>query len=302
VVTAAQHGRELNGTAAVERVFHALDPAEMRGEAVFLPVMNPLGVRTRRQDFPFEEYRYRRVPFAENSNVNRAWPGGKAWGADTYAAAVTETAWEQVLHDADIAIDLHGWTGSSLPLVWGHSRHRRYVRAFGLPWHLVKTTDHNPKIGTHEKACRHAGMITITAELTPQNTLNRESVRYGEVGIRNVMKQAGMLDGAPELPAEQCEFSEKHVATVARTSKAGLVVSDYVLGEFVEKGQTFLRVLSLDTLETVYAFRAPYRALVWHVGAVQWGEDHREHAIAEAGQPVGTLKKPTRILRNHDGA
>ena len=55
VVMAGQHGRELNGIAAIERVFGLLRPSAMSGRVVFLPVMNPPAVRMRRQDYPVEE-------------------------------------------------------------------------------------------------------------------------------------------------------------------------------------------------------------------------------------------------------
>ena len=42
VIMACQHGRELNGIAAAERVFNQLDPAKLAGEVVFLPVITML--------------------------------------------------------------------------------------------------------------------------------------------------------------------------------------------------------------------------------------------------------------------
>ncbi|MBF0244371.1 MAG: succinylglutamate desuccinylase/aspartoacylase family protein [Planctomycetes bacterium] len=298
VVTAAQHGRELNGIASIERVFAQLDPAKVKGEVVFLPVMNPLAVRSRRQDFPQEECRYRHLPISQSCNMNRLWPGGSEEKNGTYASAVAEVAWDRVLQNADIVIDLHGWSGSSLSLVWGQKIHRKYVRAFGLPWHMILEKKDDPKGGMLDALCRSHGMITMIAELTPQSILSNRSVGFGENGILNVMKTAGMLEGSPTLPATQCELDESHEETIVRSPVAGLAVSDFEIGDMIKRGETLVRVLSLETLESIFSFSSPHNALVWNVGTAAWGEDHTEHAVVEPGQIIGMIKRPSRILKN----
>ncbi len=112
VIMAGQHGRELNGLAAIEKVFHELDPQALRGTAAFLPVLTPLAVLMRRQDFPAEEFRYRRMglnmltprPDAGpdfNYNMGRltdwCFPTGAACGGETCASmrwCIRACAWD----------------------------------------------------------------------------------------------------------------------------------------------------------------------------------------------------------------
>lgn len=120
VVTAGQHGRELNGIASIYRAFHEIDVDQVKGRVVFLPVMNPLAVYSHRQDFPIEEGRYlgRMGGVQRNFNMNRTWPVDPEQPS-SLASSVTSMVWEQYCRRADLLLDLHAWSAASLSLVWG---------------------------------------------------------------------------------------------------------------------------------------------------------------------------------------
>ena len=61
--TAAVHGNELNGVRAVQRLVAALDPAEMSGTVVAVPVVNVPGYLSNRREFN------------DNTDLNRVMPG-----------------------------------------------------------------------------------------------------------------------------------------------------------------------------------------------------------------------------------
>ncbi len=294
VIMAGQHGRELNGIAAIEQVFESLDPARLKGTVVFLPVMNPVAIRMHEQDFPTEAGRYRPIRASVNMNMNRAW-SLEGMREPTYVSAVAEAVWETYLRQADFGMDLHGWSGLSLCLAWAHRRDVEYLRAFGLPWSLV--IDQAQHRGLTEDAAGERRMPWITCELTPHNQVVPESVAFGVRGILNALRFHGMLAGRLECPPVQYEFAEKHVETIICTPVEGLVVGDCRKGDWVKEGERVLRVLSLETLETVFEFRAPHDALVFNIGGTHWGEDIPESFVVFPGQIVGLLKKPTRILR-----
>jgi uncharacterized protein len=296
VIMAGQHGRELNGIAAIERAFTQLRPADLRGTVVFLPVMNPLAVRIHSQEFPTEKARYRPARMHFNVNMHASWGLGRSDGS-SYAAAVTEVAWDSYVRHADLGIDLHGWSDLSLCLAWGLRKHRALLRAFGLPWHMTKAKVRKDGQTTEEVAARH-GIPWLTCELVPQNRICREAVHYGERGILNALKFAEMLSGEPELPPVQYEFTENHVETVIQTPAEGLLVGECRKGDWVRQGQTVLRVLSLATLESVFEFKAPHDSLVFNLGGAHWGEDIPESFVVFPGQMVALLKQPQRILRN----
>lgn len=297
VVMACQHGRELNGIAAIERAFTRLRPADLSGRVVFLPVMNPVAARMHVQDYPTEKSRYRPTNIRMNMNMNRSWPGGEYAVDPTYVSEITQAVWQAYMRHADVGIDLHGWSGLSLSLAWALRKQRPLLRAFGLPWHM--TIDRVSKSnGLTEDAARQQGIPWITCELVPQNSICKEMSRAGERGILNMLRFSGLLNEPLDLPPVQYEFAQDHEESIIRTTAEGLVVSDFRKGDWVTKGQTVLRVISLETLATVFAFKAPHDALVFNIGGTHWGEDIPENAIVYPGQIVGLLKQPTQILQN----
>jgi predicted deacylase len=297
VIMAAQHGRELNGIASIERAFNRLRPAALSGTVVFLPVMNPVAVRTHAQDFPTEKPRYRPCGMRYNMNLNRSWPGGDNTGASTYVAAIADAVWNTYMRHADVGIDLHGWSGLSLCLAWAAKSHRDHLRAFGLPWHMTIEKPGSSQ-GLTEYAALQKGIPWITCELVPQNRICNESVLFGERGILNTLRFSGLLKEPLDLPPVQYEFKQEHEETLIRTPAEGLVVSDFKKGDWVTKGQTVLRVLSLETLKSIFEFKAAHDGLVFNIGGTHWGEDIPENAVVFPGQIVGLLKQPTRILKN----
>ena len=295
-----QHGRELHGIPAIARVFAQLRPEKMTGTAVFLPVMNPVGTRMRRQDYPLEEPRYRPTNLLRaDFNINRHWTdNAQDRNRQTYAATIAETVWKRYWRYADVSLDLHGWTGMSLSLAWAERKDLNLLRGYGFPWHQVQDKPVPPDSGLSEAIAHQAGIPHLITELSPQNTLDPAMVAAAVRSITNLLKLAGLLKGRPELPPIQYEFDEAHVETALRPDAEGILVSDLRKGDFVRQGQLVAQVLSLETLAPVWEFHAPHDALVFNLGGVIWGEDFQDSAIVYPGQIVGLLKQPTHILRN----
>ncbi|MDD5704470.1 MAG: succinylglutamate desuccinylase/aspartoacylase family protein [Kiritimatiellae bacterium] len=298
LIVACQHGRELNGIAAIARAFDALRPASLRGNVVFVPVMNPLGVRIHAQDFPVEQPRYRPTGIASSLyNINRKWRP-EAAADSTYAAEVAACVWREFGRHADVCLDLHGWNENSLSLAWAPRRHLALLRAFGFPWHMVAANP-DPRSGMLEYAAFRAHIPYIITELSPQNTIAAPIVTRAAACIRNLLIATGMLEGEPDLPESQCEFDHDHVEVELRTTAEGLLVSDFRQGDTVRKGDVVARVLSLETLLPVWEYRADREALIFNLGGGGpfWGEDCQSSAVVHPGQIVGLLKVPSRIVR-----
>lgn len=304
VITAGQHGRELNGIAAIEKVFTELDPRKLKGMVVFLPVMNPVSVLSRRQDFPVEEFRYRKVYYDRTVastlayNMDRCWIGKPT--ADTYTFAITQTVMKTWFKKADLIIDLHAWTDSSISLVWGYRENTELVRAFGLPWLKIKDRLKEEPSGMVLNLARKTGEPKIlVCELTPQCILDPVSVEYGRRGITNSLKFTGMLPGKIELPPIQYEIYQDSPMKTIVSEEEGLIIAEAGVGEFVKKGHITTRVVSLETFKTVWRFKAPFDGLVFSNGRTLWGEDLKESSIAYPGYTVGMITKVENILNNN---
>jgi len=302
VITAGQHGRELNGIAAIERAFNGINPEKLKGTVVFLPVMNPVAVLSRRQDFPMEEFRYRKVYLDRSGGKTLAYNMDRCWikkpSADTYTFAITQTALKSWLKKADLIIDLHGWSDSSISLVWGYRENRGLVEAFGLPWLKVRDRKEQP-FGMVLNIARETGKpMILVCELTPQSVLNPVTVEYGRRGITNSLKYTGMLEGELELPPVQYEVSHKGKEAGMVSESEGLIIPEVAVGEPVRKGDTVTRVVSLETFRTSWSFKAPFDGLVFSNGRTTWGEDLKESSIAYPGFSVGRIVQIEKIIKN----
>lgn len=94
VVTAGVHGCEYIGILAVSRLIQELDPGQMKGEVVFLPIANEGGF--------YKEIK-QLVP-EDGINLNRAFPGAEEGSRSVKIAAAVE---KYLYPEADFLVDLH---------------------------------------------------------------------------------------------------------------------------------------------------------------------------------------------------
>lgn len=291
---ACQHGRELNGIESIRRIIGQLDPARLRGCAVFIPCANPVAVRIRQQDFPYEQGRY--LSAAQGFNLNRVWPGDGEGGLYPQMADVL---WREAIRIADTCIDLHGWTGASASVVWGCAADADLVRAFGLDIYTIRRED-APQEGMLERACRAAGIRSVTAELAPQKILHEPSVAAGMRGVLNVMKAMHMVDGEPELPPWQIELEDGHSGThrehALRAEFTGLLVPRVRPPAPVRAGECVAELVDLDDVLHVQSLVSPIDGVVFNVGGVPWSEAHAETSVMDAGETAALVKSYQRIL------
>lgn len=292
LVIAGQHGRELHGPAGIARVFDATDPATLSGTAVFLPAINPAGIRMHRQDYPFEEARFRGAVKA-SWNMNRLWGVGEK--EKTYAGVISSAVAETFVDRADAVVDLHGW--ASVSTAWGAAADRDLVLAFGQRINVLRTADQPAIGGMLEGYAAARGKPFLLVELAPQNTLLPERVRQCQTGILNVMRQLGMLPGAPDLPREQLVFSMQGRETLLECDHEGLCEPLVENGEWVEADQVLARLWSLDTFEPIREFRAPHAGSITNILAFGWGEDIAGSSVVHPGAPVVLVRGDAEFVR-----
>jgi len=290
-VVAGQHGRELNGPAAVHKVVGALRPRRMSGTILFFPVANPLSIRQHVQDFPHERGRnFSAAPPNEPFNLNRNWPGD---AKGTLQQRVTAAIWNAGVKKADAVIDLHAWTSLHTGLAWAAKPASRLLRAFGFPW--SEFTTRMPARGMLEWACRKAAIPCVVCELPPQDVVHAEAVRHGARGILNAARLLGILPGEMEFPCARYELRagrEVHVISKA----PGLVVAMHGVGDVVEKGETVLEVVDLESFRAVQSVRAPKRMILRRLGGV-WGTGLGGYHVVQSGETIAALTEIAREWR-----
>lgn len=254
-VQAAVHGDELNGIEALRRVVTALNPLQMNGVLIAVPVANAPG---------FVRH-LRRNPL-DNEDMNRVWPGKT--GRST-SQQMAYDLYNQAIRHAQYVIDLHTASSNTLlHVVYGHgdSASRKLAEVFGLEILLEEAIDDDLKQSRFTGKLRNVltaqGIPAITPELGGENYLEEENIVPGVRGIRNVMKYLGMLQGEIEPPGKpQITLHGSHLDEVW-AGHGGIWVAQVKPGERVHEGQALGYIYTPRTFAIAQQVMAPYAGYV----------------------------------------
>jgi predicted deacylase len=240
-ITASIHGDEYLPIEVVRQVVAQLDPAQLRGTVIAMPVANPLAFEAQTRNLPIDML-----------NLNRVFPGDRnGWLTEQLAAAITD----QFLPQVQYLIDLHA--GGAQPTV-------DYVyilndegmsRAFGFPvmYRPAKTFG-----GTLSDAAVSRGIHNMVVEMGGGMLANESYIDRGLRGVFNVLMHLKMLPGDPGVPARQTIVTEM---AVIRPHFGGLLYPELTLkeiGTIVPRNTLMGKIISPYTFETLEELRAPF--------------------------------------------
>lgn len=193
VVIAAMHGTEYASVAALGRLIQEIQPEDVSGTLVLVPVANQLAFETRTM--------YVCPP--DGKNLNRVFPGRPD---GTYAEVLADLLWRHVASGASCILDVHGgeiveglfpFTGAyaqdGRPEIGETSRraaeafHPPYLVLNQLPEQVDGQRQRLSLIGTA------AGIPSVLVEAGERGRLEESDIGFIEEGVRNVMRLLGML-------------------------------------------------------------------------------------------------------------
>ncbi len=218
-LTAAVHGDELNGIEMVRRVMHDIDPADLSGALIGVPIVNVQGFRRGSRYLP------------DRRDLNRYFPGNPNGSA---AARIANSFFENVVSHCDALVDLH--TGSfertNLPQIRADLRDPDVVtltQGFGATVILHS----RPGAGTLRYAATQAGIPTVTLEAGGPLELELNEVIHGVRGIETLISSLGMVKrlrlwGSPEPVYYRSSW--------VRAGSGGILLANVSLGSTVRKG------------------------------------------------------------------
>lgn len=241
-ITAAIHGNELNGMRIIHRVLRDLDITELAGTIVAVPVVNIPGFLAYRREF------------SEGNDLNRIMPG-KPNG--TTAEIYAHRFLERVVSEFHYLIDLHTASFGRINTL--------YIRANLLheetSWmaraqHADILVHNEARDGTLRDAAMERGIPAITVEVGDPQRFQRSMIRFGTVGVSNVLSGLAMIS-EPEQPQEEepvvCKSSHW-----TYTDAGGLLEVFPSLRAQVEAGERIARITDLygDVVKEYFAEQA----------------------------------------------
>src|SRR4030081_1724246 len=184
-LSAVVHGDEPLTNENVRQVLARVDPAELRGTILAVPVANPLAFENLSRHTPIDML-----------DMNRNFPGSPAGWLSEQMAHVLATRFVSPL---DVHLDLH--TGGIFPTVdyvYIFGKSRELSLAFGSSFLFEPAQA--PYQGTFALPATQKGIPFFTAELGGGSFRDAHYLEHGVRGVMNVLKQLKMLDGSVVRP------------------------------------------------------------------------------------------------------
>jgi predicted deacylase len=249
LVGAGVHGGEYPAIEAVIRLARELEPAEIAGTVVLVPVLNLPAFRSRSMF----------VCPVDNVNPNRVFPGDPT---GTYTEQMTHAFVQEFIAHAHAYVDLHGGDIPEALVPFSicrqgdtdvDQRSKELALAFGLPYILtVSRPIQQAKGSSSYVAAAEIGVPAVLAEAGGVGQLQQDAVTLLTDGVRRVLRHLGMSSQSVSdiaAPAVLTAFDWVY------SGHAGMFYSQIAAGDFVNQGAEIGIVGSLfgDTLESVIA-------------------------------------------------
>lgn len=225
-VTAGIHGAEFASIEAALKFGKSLEPSDLKGRVIVVPVSNVPAFRAR------SIY----VGPLDGMNLNRVFPG-KAQG--TASEQLAYWLFQNVIAQADFYVDMHGgdmiealvpftiFARTSNDIV--EQKSLEMARVFGISY-VVRSETH----GGSYAAAAQAGIPAILTEAGGQGIWLPEHVATHLDGLGRLMRHLGMLEG-PEPEPVQIHMLERFVWL--RSDQDGYYYPRITVDEMVHAGQ-----------------------------------------------------------------
>ncbi|MEX2356083.1 MAG: succinylglutamate desuccinylase/aspartoacylase family protein [Thermaerobacterales bacterium] len=203
-VTAGIHGQEYAGMEAASRLFRQLQPGEMKGTVIVVPVVNMPAFLA---GMPF-------VTPQDGLNLNRVFPGD---GGSSISYRIARTLFNEIGVKCDYLLDLHGADGGEdqfpnvIAKLAGDGRDQEseaVARAFGLEYIRRSVDGAGSTPGTFVGVARKRGTIGLTTEIGGEGRYDETEINLQLNGVLNVLRYLNVVPGTPE-PLES--FAEQKV-------------------------------------------------------------------------------------------
>lgn len=219
-LTGAVHGDELNGIEIIRRTVYDLDPKELTGRVIGVPIVNLTGFQQATRYLP------------DRRDLNRYFPGQPD---GTLADRVAYSLFQNVIRHCDMLVDIH--TGSSkrtnLPQLRADMNNPD-VAEFTRGFDRMAVVHSTGSPGMLRTAAVEAGIRAVTLEAGESLRIQEHQIEAGVNSLNSLMEKQGMISrmfvwGDPE--------PVYYDSTWIRAQHGGILFSEIKLGDNVTQGE-----------------------------------------------------------------
>ncbi len=274
------HGDEYEGPVTLMKLARALDPAQLRGRVIIVPMLNRPAVAAGTRLSPLD-----------GKNMNRAFPGRPD---DTITGMIAHYVSSVLFPLADLVVDIHsgGRAAHFLPSVNMHrvpddEQMRKMIaagKAWGAPYVFIYRDVGG--VGLLPGEAERLGKVTLGTEMGSASQFGPEILAITENGVRNVLRHAGILvDRAPDEPASppQVVAADQYDDYIMAPT-SGIFESFAEMGDQIEAGQAVGQIHSIE-----HPFAEPTPVIARTSGMLM---SRRAFPLTNQGDCVATLVRP----------
>lgn len=220
-LSAAIHGDEINGVEIIRQVLQRIDPHQLMGTLIAVPIVNVFGF--------IEQSRY----LPDRRDLNRSFPGSVR---GSLASRLAHLFMQEVVSQCTHGIDLHTASHhrTNLPQIRANLQDPetyRCARAFGAPVMIHATT----RDGSLRQAATKRAIPVLLYEGGEALRFDTKAIAVGVEGILRVMGMLGMY-GFPHNAATPLSLQVQKTQWV-RSPRSGILHLDVSLGQRIYKKQ-----------------------------------------------------------------
>lgn len=218
-LSGAVHGDEVIGVEIIRRVMEELDPDELSGDVISVPIVNVFGF--------INESRY----LPDRRDLNRAFPGRES---GSLASRLAHLFMEEVVRRCDYGIDFHAGSDdrTNLPQVRADlddGETRRCAMAFSAP----VAVHAGLRDGSLRQAAAEEGVNVLLYE---GGEARRFDPRAVDVGVAGTLRTLECLEMCAVDPPEGPGCLVSRSTRWIRSSRSGILHLDVSAGDRVEEG------------------------------------------------------------------